>query len=55
MDEKFYRIRLLLVVGLVVVVLVVGLLVFTVPLANSAFLKEVKIISYGVLIKERNL
>lgn len=53
MDEKFYRIGLLLVVGLVVVV--VGLLVFAVPLANSAFLKEVKIISYGVLIKERNL
>lgn len=53
MDEKFYRIGLLLVVGLVVVV--VGLLVFAVPLANSAVLKEVKIISYGVLIKERNL
>lgn len=29
--------------------------VFIVPLANSAFLKEVPIISYGVLIKESNL
>lgn len=31
------------------------LLVFIAPLANSAFLKEVPIISYGVLIKASNL
>lgn len=47
MDEMLHRKELLVIES--------ELLVFIVPLANSAFLKEVPIISYGVLIKESNL